>query len=100
MAGDSGEPPEGFEWDHAKAAANLSRHGVSFGEAATAFLDEWGLTLEDEAHSDVEERRRLIGRSTRGRLLTIAYTERDDRTRIITAREATAWEQREYEQGI
>ncbi len=89
-----------YEWDSAKAAANVEKHGVSFEEAASVFLDPAALTFSDPDHSDDEERAITIGRSARQRVLFVAHTEREDRLRIITARRATHREQEQYEEGI
>lgn len=87
-----------FVWDAAKAEINLAKHGVSFEEASTVFGDPLSSTIFDEDHSLVEERYIDIGRSSQGRVLVVVYTERDNRVRIISARKATAREQRQYEQ--
>lgn len=89
-----------YEWDPAKAAANLNKHRVSFEEAASVFLDPAALTFLDPDHSDEEEREITIGRSARRRVLFVAHSERDDRIRIISARRATRRERRQYEEGI
>jgi uncharacterized protein len=88
-----------FEWDPAKAEANLRDHGVSFAEASTAFHDPLSLTIPDPDHSGGEERYLLLGASRAGRLLVVAHTERGDRIRIISARKPTQRERRQYEQG-
>ncbi len=88
-----------FEWDPDKAARNLAKHGVSFGEAATVFEDELFITLLDEKHSADEERHITIGRSQRERLLLVAHTERGTQVRIISARTATRAEERYYEEA-
>ena len=85
-----------FEWDDAKAASNVRKHGVSFHEAASAFADPLGAVLSDPDHSADEEREILIGHSERGRLLVVSYTERPPNTRIISARVADPGEQRNY----
>ena len=89
-----------YEWDPAKAAANVRKHGVSFEEAASVFLDPAALTFLDPDHSGDEERAITIGRSTRHRVLFVAHTEREDRLRIISARRATRQEHDQYEEGI
>lgn len=88
-----------FEWDEAKALTNQQKHGVSFAEAQTVFLDPMHLTIFDEAHSHIEDRFITIGRSVRDRILVVVHTERDDRIRIISSRGATPMEQRQYEYG-
>jgi uncharacterized protein len=87
-----------FEWDDAKAAANRRKHGVLFDEAATVFHDPLVKIFHDEEHSVVEDRWIAIGNSDRGRLLVVCHAYREDRTRIISARTATANEVREYEE--
>jgi uncharacterized DUF497 family protein len=87
-----------FEWDPSKAASNARKHRVSFKEACTAFADPRSLTIPDPEHSKMEDRFVLLGVSTSGRLLVVVYTERGDRVRIISAREATAHEHKQYEE--
>jgi uncharacterized DUF497 family protein len=86
-----------FEWDPEKAASNLKKHGVAFTEAMTIFGDPFEVTIPDPDHSDDEFRFLSMGLSESNRLLVVAYTERDQRTRIISAREASPQERREYE---
>jgi hypothetical protein len=88
-----------FDWDEAKAAANVTKHGVSFEEAATVFGDRLATTLLDPDHSDKEERWLTTGRSDQGRVLIVWHTNRDDAVRIIGARLVTASERRAYESG-
>jgi hypothetical protein len=87
-----------FEWDEKKAHRNEKKHGVSFREAVTVFGDALELTMSDPAHSEGEYRFLSTGKSVNGRVLVVSYTERyDDRIRIISAREATKQEQKQYE---
>ena len=88
-----------FEWDPAKAAENLAKHGVSFEEASTVFRDVLSKTGEDPDHSVGEKRFVTFGVSTRGRLLVIAHTERGDNIRLISARPASPGERKLYEEG-
>lgn len=90
-----------FEWDEAKAAANLRKHGVSFELASSIFSDPRILTLADTTHSESEERWFSIGLANNGVPMSIAYlwTEAGARLvkiRLITARRATAAEIRHY----
>lgn len=87
-----------FEWDPKKARSNLAKHGISFDEASTAFGDISSIAIHDPLHSEDEERYVLIGRSCRDRLLTVVHTERVDRIRIISARQATKREKLRYEE--
>lgn len=86
-----------FDWDSEKAARNLTKHGVSFAEASTAFGDPLSVTIPDPRHSHGEERFVLFGLSERGRLLVIVHTDRDGTTRLISARLATRHEREQYE---
>ena len=88
-----------FEWDSEKASDNLSKHGVSFEEAATVFRDPLSATGLDPDHSIGEERFVTFGVSTDGRLLVVGHTEHGDIIRIITARPATSGERTLYEEG-
>lgn len=87
-----------FEWDPAKAAANLVKHQVSFGEASTVFHDPLSVTVSDPRHSRNEERFAILGRSVHGQLLAVYHTEFDRRVRIISARLATRLERAIYEE--
>jgi uncharacterized DUF497 family protein len=85
-----------FEWNLAKAHANLRKHGVDFPEATTAFGDPMALIMFDPDHSTTEDRWILLGRSSRGRILVVSFVERHPRTRIISARFATRLERIQY----
>ncbi len=87
-----------FEWDPAKAEANLKEHGVSFDEATTIFRDTLSITISDPDHSESEDRFIDIGMSHRMQLLVVSYTERQDKIRIISARQPTRAERRSYEE--
>jgi uncharacterized protein len=82
-----------YEWDPAKAADNERKHGVSFDEAKTVFVDPFAETFDDPDHSADERRFITIGMSAQQRLLFLAHTDRGgDRLRIISARVATRGE--------
>jgi len=89
-----------FEWDAGKAAKNVRKHGVSFGEAATTFGDLVSIRIDDPVHSEAEDRFVIVGTSARRRLLITTFTERDDRIRIISSRTATSNERAQYEQRL
>jgi uncharacterized DUF497 family protein len=89
-----------YEWNAAKAKANAYKHGVSFEEASTVFLDLLAWTFSDPDHSAVEAREITIGYSVRHRVIFVAHSQRGDRTRIISARKATRKERKQYEEGI
>jgi len=81
-----------YEWDAAKASANLRKHKVSFAEAASVFLDPLALSFFDPDHSDEEDREK--------RALFVSHYERGERIRIISARKATRKERLQYEKNI
>jgi uncharacterized DUF497 family protein len=89
-----------FEWDPRKAEANAAKHGVSFDDALTVFLDDNALDGPDVQHSAAEARFRRLGRAADGRVLIVAYTLRrssDAETiRIISARRASRRERAAY----
>ena len=87
-----------YEWDEDKAKINLRKHQVSFQEAATIFNDPLVATRLDPAHSHDEQRYIAIGRSLRGRVLVIAFTERGEKIRLISCRKATPRERKVYEE--
>lgn len=93
-----------FTWDPAKAAANRRKHGVSFEQATSVFRDPLTLSRYDEEHGEGEERWLTLGVNETGSLLVVSHTfeelsEQEARVRLISAREATAHERRQYESG-
>lgn len=87
-----------FEWNEEKSAANVAKHGVAFDEAKTIFDDPLYIEFYDPDHSEDEDRFIMIGQSAQNRLLVVSYTDRNDRIRLISAREATRMEKKAYEQ--
>ncbi|MEW6209256.1 MAG: BrnT family toxin, partial [Acidobacteriota bacterium] len=86
-----------FDWDKNKAAENEVRHGVGFDEAAEVFSDPYAIEVYDVEHSDFEDRYKLLGMSSL-RVLLVVYTERSgDVIRLISARQATKNEEKQYE---
>jgi len=88
-----------FEWDPQKAARNLQVHGVSFQDAASVFGDPLAGTIPDPAHSTEEPRFITLGMTPAQRLIVVVHTDRADRIRIISARQATRAEKKKYEEG-
>jgi len=88
-----------FKWDGKKAKQNIRKHGISFEEATTVFMDPLSLTIADPIHSDYEERFIITGESIQGRLLVVVHTENNDNIRIISARIAKSSEKGIYEKG-
>jgi hypothetical protein len=90
-----------FQWDSAKAVANLKKHRVSFEEAKSVFYDEFAIQYFDEEHSDEEERFLMLGMSSGTRLLIVCHCEDGlgGIIRIISARKATRRESTFYRGG-
>lgn len=87
-----------FEWDEAKNRSNTRKHGVSFEEAQTVFLDDHAIRFHDPDHSDDEDRFLMLGTSFRLRVLIVChcYRQSDRVIRIISARKATRSETLDY----
>ena len=85
-----------FEWHNAKAEANLNAHGVSFDWAKTVFKDPFAIERLDDRENYGEERFVIIGRAAGNILLFVAYAEREERIRIISARRTTQYEEDDY----
>lgn len=87
-----------FEWDAAKAKANVRKHGVAFEEAQSVFYDEFAIQFFGEEHSAGEERFLLLGMGTGARRLLVCHCEREAKgiIRIISARKATPRESAFY----
>lgn len=87
-----------FEWDEAKSRANKRKHGVSFDEAQTVFLDENAIRYFDPDHSDDEDRFIMLGMSFKMRVLVVCHCFQinDSIIRIISARKANQSEADEY----
>jgi uncharacterized protein len=90
-----------FDWDQAKASANLKKHGISFEEAKSVFYDEFAVQFFDEEHSSDEERFLMLGMSSGAKLLLVCHCEREhgEVIRIISARKATKREGAFYQGG-
>lgn len=84
-----------FEWESAKATKNSRKHGVSFELAAKAFCDPFGVEWIDDREDYSEVCTILLGMAD-GSVLTVVYTERGSRIRLISARRATRYEQDRY----
>ena len=88
-----------FEWNPNKAVMNLRKHSISFQEATTVFDDSLSVAFPDPDHSIGESRYVIIGMSGSGQLLVVSHNDRENRTRIISARRASRHERRFYEEG-
>ncbi|MBC8142042.1 MAG: BrnT family toxin [Armatimonadetes bacterium] len=88
-----------FEWDDDKAATNETKRGITFDEAETVFTDGNAATIDDIDHSDDELRFLIIGHSNDNRMLTVSYTYRGEKIRLISALRAVRSERQIYEEG-
>ncbi len=84
-----------FEWNPEKESINCSKHGVSFPYAARVFLDQYHIEEEDIREDYDETRVQTIG-MVENHVLVVVYTDRDEATRIISARRAERHERRRY----
>jgi len=84
-----------YEWDPKKAVSNFNKHEVSFADAVTVFADDRALTMDDSQPD--EERHITLGMDALGRVLVVVYTWRGNRIRIISARQSTPSESKQYE---
>ena len=85
-----------YQWDRNKALTNLNKHGIDFADAVSVFSDELAITIFDARFE--EERFITIGMDILSRILVVVYTLRDDEIRLISARQATRNERRQYEE--
>lgn len=90
------EPIE-FEWDDGNVTKNIKKHGILNEEAESVFFDENSLLAEDLEHSKFEDRFQMVGRSAMGKILTIFFTIRKNKVRIISVRNVNKKERNLYE---
>ena len=93
------EPIE-FQWDKGNISKNRKKHRVDENEAEEPFFDSKRKTFNDHVHSNKEERFRFIGKTKKGRLLFIAFTIRNKKVRVISARNINKKEVKLYEEKI
>lgn len=89
--------PVAFEWDKGNIDKNLKKHKVTHKEAEETFDNEPKFFFEDEQHSEKERRYALYGQTKTKRFLTIVFTLRNEKVRIISARSMSRKERRSYE---
>jgi uncharacterized protein len=77
---------EGFEWDHGNLE-HIKIHNVSHRECEDAFLNKPFIVNEDKTHSKIEERFQALGKANNGRLLFISFTIRNNKVRVVSARD-------------
>lgn len=88
-----------FEWDTANLEKNSKKHGVGSLECEQVFFNRPLLLHEDSKHSIVEKRWFVLGKTDNDRKLFIAFTMRDDRIRVISARNMNKRERDIYDQA-
>jgi uncharacterized DUF497 family protein len=88
----------GFDWDHGNLTKNLKKHGVASGESEQVFFNAPLVMIEDEGHSSEEKRLAVFGQTDQGRKLTVVFTLRHNRIRVISARDMHRKERKFYEE--
>lgn len=88
--------PVYFEWDRGNIDKNYKKHNVTAHEAEQVFGDEEKIFFEDEKHSGKELRHGLFGRTLTGRILSVVFTVREEKVRVITVRDMSKKERRDY----
>ncbi len=86
---------EGFDWDRGNIQKNWERHKVAFYECEEVFFHE-PILVPNPQHSPGENRHYAFGQTSKGRWLTISFTVRKDKIRVISARDMSRKERREY----
>ena len=89
--------PVYFEWDKGNINKNLKRHEVTNQGAEEVFSNDPKFIFEDTKHSVKEKRFGLFGQTNEGRKLSIIFTKRKDKVRIVTARDMSRKERKAYE---
>jgi len=74
-----------FEWDRDKDAFNQKKHGISFYIAQHTFLDQFRIIAEDCFHSSTQEKRYFCFGKVDEEIITVRFTIRDNKIRIIGA---------------
>jgi len=89
----------GFDWDEGNVLKNWLKHRVSAGECEEIFFNEPLLIAEDSKHSQIERRYLALGQTNDNKLLTVIFTIRENKIRIISARGQNAKEKNFYEKN-
>jgi uncharacterized DUF497 family protein len=89
-----------YDWRPAKAASNLAKHGITFTEALPVLEDDRALTITDTESDETEARLVTIGMDGKARILVVVYVIRGRVIHIISARQATRTERRQYEEQL
>jgi uncharacterized protein len=89
----------GFAWDEKKAETNFKAHKVRFAESLSVLEDDHAITITDDESDPYEQRFVSLGMGTKGRLLVVVYSYRQQNIRIISARKAEPHEREQYEEN-
>jgi len=89
--------PLKFEWDKGNIDKNVKKHGITNENAEKIFLEEKSIFSEDIKHSKIEKRYQILGESRKGQVLSVVFTIRNEKVRIISARQANQKERKLYE---
>jgi len=87
---------KGFDWDSGNVEKNWVAHQVTPQEAEQVFFNTPLLVADDERHSHSEKRYYVLGQTNAERLLFIAFTMRQQRIRVISARDMHRNERKVY----
>lgn len=90
--------PIQFEWDQGNIHKNIAKHKIKNEEAEEVFINQPIVLIKDKKHSQKESRLLILGKSDKKRLLSVIFTQRDKKIRIISARPMSQKERRLYEQ--
>ncbi len=89
----------GFEWDEGNRDKNWIKHRVSSGECEEVFFNLPLIIVDDAKHSEVEQRYLALGQTNSDRLLFLSFTVRDNKIRVISARDMSRKEREVYDQA-
>lgn len=89
---------EGFEWDEGNVNKNKEKHNVGYKECEEVFLNEPVRVFDDDIHSKAEERYGALGKTNGGRRLVVFFTVRENRIRVISARDQGKKDREIYEE--
>ena len=90
--------PYSFQWDRGNLDKNFKKHGITNEEIEQVFSNDPKVLFSDEGHSKIEKRYGLYGQTRKGKLLSIVFTMRNNRIRVITARSISTRERKIYEE--
>lgn len=91
--------PVGFDWDEGNREKNWIKHAVSAKECEEVFFNISHIIVDDPNHSQKETRYSMLGKTNNGRKLRVIFTTRNEYIRVISARDQSKKERRQYEQA-